>query len=54
MRNFKNIEKKTDKQSNVIKNPERKSKHLSLILAKYQNDKNKILKVLTTVKNMNA
>lgn len=30
------------KESKVIKNTERKSKQLSLILAKYQNDKNKI------------
>lgn len=42
------------KQSNVIENTERKSKQLSLILAKYQNDENKIWKVLTTLKNVNA
>lgn len=30
------------KENKVIKNTERKSKQFSLILAKYQNDKNKI------------
>lgn len=33
--------KKPDEQNNAIKNSERKSKQVSLILAKYQNDKNK-------------
>lgn len=42
------------KQSNIIKNTERKSKQLSLILAKYQNDENKIKNILTTVKNVNV
>lgn len=42
------------KQSNIIKNTERKSKQLSLILAKYQNDENKIKNILTTVKNVHV
>lgn len=43
MKNLKKMQlKKIRQKSNAIKNPERKSKQVGLILAKNQNDKNKI------------